>query len=137
MKYLFLLLLILSSSFSVASNFVPIQIVSSASMVGNINSNGVDLQQLNLESISAVYTGAPVGSIKIQVSNDIVPVAPGSNPSANVVNWSDYTGSPSAVSAAGNVTYNLTFAGYRWVRLVYTFTSGTGTLNVYFTGKGN
>lgn len=106
-------------------------------MGASINSIGVDLQQLNLNSIQAVFTGSPVGTLSIQVSNDNVAVAAGANPAANVVNWSDYTGSSSAVSGAGNLTYNLTFAGYRWVRLVYTRSSGTGTLNATFTGKGN
>lgn len=120
-----------------AMRFVPTQIVTAGNMSSaTITSIGIDLNQLDLDSIQAVWTGSPVGTLKIQVSNDIVAVAPGANPAANVTHWSDYTGSSTAVSGAGDITYNMTFVGYRWVQLVYTKTSGSGTLNATFSGKG-
>lgn len=136
MKRLLFMGLILAPCVALAMRFVPAQIITNAAMTGNVSSIGLDINQLYLGSIQATYTGSPTGTIKVQVSDDIVAVAPGADPSANVVHWDDYTGSSTAVAGAGSITYNLSFTGYRWVRLVYTFTSGTGTLNATFSGKG-
>lgn len=122
--------------------FAGVQILSNASMLSNINSIGIDVSQMALASIQAEWTGAPVGSFKLQISNDILPPAPstsnpvGPDPAANVRNWSDYTNSTTAVSGSGNFTWNMVYVGYRWVRLVYTATSGTGSVSAAFSGKG-
>src|ERR1019366_5264558 len=107
----------------------------------SFKSNGVSLNQIVLYSIEAVWTGTPVGSFNLEVSNDDVPVAPtptnpGSNPSALVVNWVTYTGSSTTVSGAGNFLWNCLEAGYRWVRVSYTASSSTGTVSIQFSGKG-
>lgn len=116
--------------------FVPCQIVTNGNMASTINSLGVDLNQIPLFSIQAVFTGSPVGTLKLQISNDIVnPISTGQQ-AAEVVNWTDYTGSSTAVSGAGNFVWNCLESGYRWVRLVYTPASGTGTLNATLSGKG-
>ncbi len=117
--------------------FDPVQIVTDGDMSqATINSIGIDLNQTVLYSVQAVFTGTPTGTLKLQISNDVVKVAPGTNPSANVVNWSDYTGSSQSISAAGNFTWNCFDVGYRWVRLVYVRASGSGTLNATYCGKG-
>lgn len=118
------------------------QLVSAVSMGASVTSIGLDLNQQVLGSISAIFSGSPVGTFKLQISNDIVPVNPsatnpvGSDPAGAVVNWTDYTGSSQAISASGDFTWNLLDIGYRWIRLVYTRSSGSGTLNVYSTTKG-
>lgn len=135
--------------------FAQTQIITNGNMASaSVTSIGIDMNQQVVASISAAFTGSPVGTFKLQISNDIVPVAGGSlntngggnygaagipvgtDPAANVVNWSDYTGSSQSISAAGNFTWNLLDMGYRWIRLVYTKTSGTGTVNAYITSKG-
>lgn len=112
-------------------------------MASSINSNGVYLDQLATYAIQAVWTGSPIGSLKLQISCDAVPPlfsptgsSTVTNAAANVVNWSDYTGSTVAVSGAGNWAWKVDISGEFWVRLVYTESSGSGTLNVNFTGKG-
>lgn len=89
----------------------------------SINSLGFSLDQYTSFSCQAVWTGSPVGTLKIQVSGDIV--ADCTLPT----NWVDYTNSSYAVSAAGNLLWNSGQANYRCVRVVYTKTSGTGTIN--------
>lgn len=116
--------------------FDQVVIVESGDMSGSVTSIGIDLQQLLSYSIQAVFTDAPVGTFKLQWSNDEVQVSSGSNPAANVVNWTDYTGTSQAVSAAGNYGWIGAWAGFRWIRLVYTRSSGSGTLNAVFCGKG-
>lgn len=92
---------------------------------------GQDVYYFDTISIQAVFSGTPVGTFKLQISNDAV------NAAASVTNWSDYTGSSTSISAAGDYVWNLSSAGYRWVRVVYTKISGTGTANAYLTAKGN
>lgn len=111
-------------------------------MATSFKSIGIDLNQVILYSIEAVFTGAPVGSLNLEVSNDIVPVASsnsnpvGADPAANVVNWVTYTGSSTAVSGSGNFLWNVLEAGYRWVRVSYTATSGSGSCSIQMSSKG-
>lgn len=116
-----------------------VQIITSGDMSGSLTSIGIDLQQLVLGSVQAVWSGgsSPVGDLTLEVSNDIVQVSLGTNPAANVSNWITYTGSTQSVSGnTGSAMYNITDMGYRWLRLKYTRTSGSGTLNAIFFGKG-
>lgn len=123
--------------------FVPIQIMNNVSMTTSGNSTGVDCNQIALASIQASWTGSTAaGTLQLQISNDIVPVDPstsnpvGPDPAGLVVNWSNYTGSQTAVTGSGNFTWNLVYVGFRWIRLQYTATSGTGVINATFSGKG-
>lgn len=117
--------------------FAPVKLLTNGNMAGSLNSFGEDVNQIFMFSIQAVFTGAPNGTLKIQVSNDDVPVGiNGQDPAVNVVNWVDYTGSSQTILAAGNFMYIVAEGGYRWVRLVYTASSGSGTLNVVYNGKG-
>lgn len=121
--------------------FVPINLLVNGNMSGDLSSIGIDMNQVPMASIQAVYTGSPVGLLKVQISNDIVQVAAsptnpvGSDPAANVVNWTDYTGSNEPVNGADNFVWNLLMVPYRWVRIKYIRTSGTGLLNITFSGK--
>lgn len=99
-------------------------VIDAVSMAATINSDGIDLQGMRHYSFHAVYTGSPNGTLKLQVSNDKV-----SQPSL-VSNWSDYTGSSTTIAAAGNTFYKVERDGERWARLVFTFSSGTGSLSV-------
>lgn len=95
-----------------------------------VSSLPMDCNQIGLAAIQAVWTGSPVGSIFLEISNDET------NTQSAIVNWSTYTGSAQAVSGVGNFTWNLNWVGYRWIRVTYTKTSGTGTLGAIFSGKG-
>jgi hypothetical protein len=110
---------------------------------GTVNSIGIEINQLYSWSIQAEWTGAPVGVFQIQVSNDIVPLAPstsnpvGPDPAALVTNWSNYTNSQvTTLGTSGNWTWIAGLAAYKWVRLSYTATSGTGTVTANFFAKG-
>lgn len=101
-----------------------LKIVDAVSMAASINSTGLDLQGRTSYSIHSVFTGSPVGTIKVQISNDLVSEA------SSVSTWTDYTGSSTAISAAGDLFYKIQRNGERWARLVYTFSSGSGSLTV-------
>lgn len=86
----------------------------------NLNLNGIVGY-----SIQAVFTGAPVGTIELQASDDNVSSSLSSTPT----NWTPITASITPVTAAGTYTINYEFPRYAWVQLVYIPTSGSGTLN--------
>jgi len=89
----------------------------------------VDVSQLQGGSFSFVWTGSsPDGEVQIWVSNEPT--------------YSD--GQPLTLSAALTVntnsgvhTANLDNIPNRYARLTYVGTSGTGTANVWFFGKGD
>ena len=107
-----------------------ISIISGGDMSqASITSNTIDLDSIFGFAIQAVYTGTAVGTLDVQGSCDDV-----ASPSL-VTNWTPVTSSAS-INAPGNTMVNLTNANYRWLRIVYTKTSGTGTLNVNMQEKG-
>lgn len=123
-------------SLNVLAASASIPIATALSLAGNAHSIGVDVRSYSNLSIQAIWTGTPTGTIQVQVSDDIVPASQSGDPAANVVNWSNYTGQSSALAgAAGSTLFQLFNAGYSWVRLNYTFTSGTGSLNAILVEK--
>lgn len=80
--------------------------------------------------IQAVWTGTPTGTFKLQISGDPQSNVPGAAPT----NWSDYSGSSEAISAAGNFYWNVGEVFFNWVRLVYTDGSG-GTSTAVLTAS--
>lgn len=120
--------------------FTEKQILTNGDMSrSTVHSIGMHIDQGVNWSIQAVWTGSPVGNFIIQVSNDLVAVNPDStgDPSINVVNWTTYTGSTIAAGgSSGSWMWLDKEAGYQWVRLFYTKTSGTGTVSATYNGKG-
>jgi hypothetical protein len=87
-------------------------------------------------SIQAVITGTANGTIKLQGSNDPVPDANFQVRQYPVVNWEDIADSTQAVTGAGTVFYNVADVFYNWVRVIYTSSSGTGTITIRLNTKG-
>jgi hypothetical protein len=81
-------------------------------------------------AVQLVFTGSPAGNFKLQASNDEgQPAATAdSQKYAGVVNWTDIAGSQQAISAAGDLMYQVQNIGYNWVKVVWTPTSGNGTI---------
>lgn len=99
-------------------------------------SSGIDLQHIFVGSIQATWTGAPVGNFTVEISNDKVAVGL-TDPSQFVTHWTTYTGSSQAAGGgSGDWVWDIANIGYRRVRLKYTKTSGTGTANAVWCGKG-
>lgn len=109
-------------------------VIAAGDVAINNTSSPITLESLYGFSVQAVFTGSPVGELKLQGSCD--PGKPTANSyGTDVVNWNDIS-SPVAISASGNTIFNLDAQFYKWLRVVYTATSGTGTINVRFNGKG-
>lgn len=77
------------------------------------------------------FTGAPVGAFDIQVSIDYDKDKgiPGTWLSLPL------TPAPSAAGAPGSIYLDLNQLSAPFIRVVYTKTSGTGTLNSFISGK--
>jgi hypothetical protein len=110
--------------------FAQDNIVAAGDMSADVESSPILLDQIYGFAMQAVYTGAPDGVLKIQVSCDITSFAD------KVVNWDDLASSSVIISAAGITTYNVDAQFYKWVKIVYTFSAGTGVLNVAYNSKG-
>lgn len=111
-------------------------LLSAGDASGNLTSNHGLLAGALGYSIQAIITGSPVGSLKLQGSNDPVPNSSFLVPTYTVTNWTDIADSTEAVTGAGTIMYNVEGVYYNWVRAVYTSTSGTGTLTIQFNSKG-
>lgn len=81
-------------------------------------------------SIQLVFTGSPTGTLSLQCSND--PGTPDgaapANQATGVTNWTDIPSSDQSITDGGNHTWDVSNAGYTWVRAIYSSASGTGSL---------
>lgn len=115
-----------------------VQILTNADMSSTVTSIGTNLISIYAYSIQAVWTGgtAPNGTFSLQGSND-----PGDNGSGQGVsqptNWTNIIGSSQSISGTpGNILFDVVECSYRWVRLIYTPVSGSGTLTATINTKG-
>jgi hypothetical protein len=114
----------------------PFSVITNGDMSSNIISAVTVIQNSSMLSYDISWTGtAPVGVMSVQVSNTYSQYADGSvnNPG----NWTTLTlSSPPTVSGStGNGFIDIDATGAYAIRLVYTRTSGTGTMNATISGK--
>lgn len=115
------------------TNFISL---SSSDITGSPASAAIDANQLFACSVQGVVAGSsPVGALKIQASND-VSIA-GNLETFVPTNWTDIGMSAQvSVSGAGTVLIPKIDLSYRWIRIVFTFTSGTGTITAKVNASG-
>ena len=92
-------------------------------MDASITSPSFHIHQGWLVSLQAAWTGAPIGSLELLISNDNI-------------TFSVYTGSVTVVSGPGNFLWNCVACAFNYIQVQYTLGSGTGTLNVTANYKG-
>lgn len=102
------------------------------SLAADAASDPVSIESMPQYAVQLVFTGTPTGTFSLQGSNDGGQFD--GQTLTGVSNWT--TISTQAVAAAGNHMWNVANAGYRWVRVIYTATSGTGSVTGRFQGKG-
>lgn len=110
--------------------FAQDNIIVAGDMSADIESSPILLDQIFGFAMQAVYSGAPDGVLKIQVSCDIT------NYADQIVNWDDLASSSVTITSDGITTYNVDAQYYKWVKIVYIFSTGTGVLNVTYNSKG-
>jgi hypothetical protein len=107
------------------------KIISAGNIGANVTGSAVLVDQVYSYAIQAVVTGtAPNGTLKAQFSCDDVPSE------ADIVSWSDVSGATVSISATGTYGFLVEFAPYKWMRITYTRTSGTGAIDVNYCAKG-
>ena len=89
----------------------------SVGMTGDLTSDTQVISEDSLIAIQAVYTGTPVGTLKLQNSLDNS-------------NWCDSPSTETAVNGASTVIWDISHTAIPFWRLIYTFTSSTGILNI-------
>lgn len=97
-------------------------IINAADASVNQTSQIVDARNLHLASLHVSMTGTAAGTVKFQASNDepLSATAPS--------NWVDISGATVSVSSGGEFLIPKLDVCYNYMRAVYTFTSGTGTV---------
>jgi len=118
----------------------PNPIVTNASMAATITSEPCDIRTMDLLALSLQFTGSPVGTFDIQVSEDYQPNMSTAYTPINPGTWisivSSLSSAPVASGSAGNIVINLPLLATAYLRVVYNPTSGTGNLNAFVSGKG-
>lgn len=100
-------------------------IVNATSLATTFTSSSQDVVSCRRLCFQISWTGSsPVGSLKVQGSNDGITFA--DDPEVSPVSISGASGS--ALIKIDNVSYN-------FAQLVYTSTSGTGTIDIWVNGK--
>lgn len=104
----------------------------------SFNSDPFLVNRIKQGSIQLAISAAAAlnGTVRLQMSND-PGTLPGVGPVTGVTNWVDINGTTKAVAANGPDAWGMTDIGYRWVRIVYTRTAGTGTIAFRIEGKGD
>lgn len=121
---------------SVRPLLAPDVVITNGSMAGNITSEVILINKLSMISFDISWTGTtPVGAMSVQVSNSYSLNVDGSV--RNAGSWTTLTLS-AATPVSGNTGNGFidvdATAGYA-IRLVYTRTSGTGTMTAIAVGK--
>ena len=104
-------------------------ILSGQSMAASFESDQINILYFKNYSLQYTFSGSPADTVKIQVSNDEMGVTSASS------SWDDLDGSSYAISAAGTLTQNANEQNYGKIKVVYTRTSGTGSMTVKLVAK--
>lgn len=110
-------------------NMIPAGTVLNANLLGR----PMQLQNALFYCIQVAFTGTASGTFKLQGScdNSATVTAVGQSPYLPA-HWSDIVDQTQAVTSAGSYLFNVSFASYSFVRLVYTDSSG-GTSTAVLT----
>jgi hypothetical protein len=99
------------------------QVIKNKDMSTSVKSSAIDSRFCFLASAYIAVTGAAVGTIQIEVSNDEVTAGePG--------RWIGI-GTPVAINGTAAILIPATSICYQYIRISYVRTSGTGTLDVF------
>lgn len=115
---------------------IPYKIIDAVSMAASVTSSIAPIQEQDNIGVQLHWTGSPVGAFTIEVSMDHKQDSQGNVQVAG--NWISLTLDPTiTASGSGDDAYiDLNQLSAPYVRVVYTRTSGTGSLTAYITGKG-
>lgn len=121
----------------------PELVINAGSMAGDLTSSPTIIQSLSMPTYQLSWSGtSPVGTVSVQVSNDFALNADGTVKNSGT--WDSLylvvgSSAPSqTIAISGNSGHgfiDVPLTGAYACRLIYTRSSGTGTLNVTFSAK--
>ena len=113
----------------------PTSVITNGDMsTASITSTPLVIQQLSLISFQTVWSGSsPVGALQVQTSNDFALNGDGSVRTAGT--WTNVGSSVAVSGNSGSLEIALSDVPSYAIRIVYTKTSGTGTLQCLICGK--
>lgn len=113
-------------------------LITDGSMTGTavITSKAVEIINLDNVFLQLDFTGTPNGTFAVQVSSDHLEDQEGNILVAGHWITLNLSPSPAATGSANDIGIDLNQLGASYLRVVYTNTSSTGTLNAFVSGKG-
>ena len=100
----------------------------------NWTSEPIWLGHISAYSIQLFFSGTPNGAFRLQCSND---KEQNVETAVGVTHWTTVAGSSQVIDEAGDHTWTVREAGYRWVRVQWISGLGAGSLDVAkFNAKG-
>lgn len=113
-----------------------VHFITNVSMASTINSNALSMKFQDNAYFQAIWSGTPTGTFNIQISNDHQQDDAGNVQLAGT--WETITLNTPITAAGSANSAGIVVNGIAapWIRLNYTASSGTGTLNAYFSAKG-
>lgn len=99
------------------SIFRLIPLITNASMATTVTSDPIDMTGVDGASIQCVFTGTPVGMIRVRASND-------------GVTYTTVRGAAVNISDAGDIIFNIPAIKTPYLIVQFVRDSGTGTLTV-------
>jgi len=113
----------------------PHSVIINGNMATSLTSEVTILKQKTGAGYDISWTGSPVGTFSVEISNTYSVDAMGNVSNAGKWTAVTLTGSVAPAGSADNGFINLAGLEAYAIRLVYTRTSGTGTVNAVFCGK--
>jgi hypothetical protein len=106
-----------------------------ASMTSTVHSLPTNIKQMPYVSYDLSWTGSPTGTFTVEVSDTYQ--QSGEGVVINAGNWTALTLSTTvtASGSAGSAFIDVRGTAATWIRLTYTPSSGTGTLNASMSAK--
>lgn len=115
---------------------VPYHVINAVTMGGSITGAATNIQYLDNVSVQLIFTGTPTGTFTIEGSLNYSE-NPYDHSQINAGTWTAITlpTTASASGAAGDILIDLNQLSFPWIRIKYTRSSGTGTLDAYVSAK--
>ena len=114
----------------------PFPVILNGAMSGSITSTVTVIQKLSLISYSISWSGStPVGTMSVEVSNDYEQNSDGSVRVAGTWNTLPLDAATAVSGNTGNGFIDIDLQGGYALRLVYTRTSGTATMQAVMSAK--
>lgn len=112
-------------------------LVQDGDMTNPITSEPIKLIRMDRASLHLIFTGIPTGDFAVEVSGDYRENAAGQPTAGGTWTPIALSPAPAAAGSADDIFIDLTVTAAPWVRLVYTPSAGSGTLNAYLSAKAS